>query len=406
MFKNLISLTMKSNSWKISQISIILNESLLGFLTAFLIIYGVSEQNILLILTGIYFTVANIFNFGKKIISNRQKLIFNIGFFIVLLMLLSSYFMGDSLKIISLIVSAFLILLFKDLFGVNSFSEINKIADINNINSVQLLSFSVIMSMFFTAIMLPILGFTFDYNSDYVFFISAIIISLILYLINFKLKDTKKDQINKIENFKIPKEIFLQCLLSTMYNAVSFLTMRFIVPIFIIEIGIKYGLNENMFKYIGSFLGVLALLNLVSKFTNPDIKINSNSLMFVNYFIGMICFMGIGLIYFFINNVENINNLHWYFAFIALLLFIYNFTTKFWSIGFIDSLKNESEKHKNPETAYKQYLNIFMAFKSYGAFLGFAISFIFYSFLNIETILILISFLSLIYGLYAKIKLN
>lgn len=398
----LIKFTFSSNSWKLAQFSLILNESLLGFLTGFLIIYGFAEQYILLALSFLYFFVATFFLLFKNIILNKEKIIFNIILISVFVFSISSYFFID-LKIFTIILSSFLVLLFKDLSGVNSFSEINSIAEKNNINTVQLLSFSVIISMLISAFMFPFLGFVFDYNSDLVFLLSTFLIFIILYFINFRLK-FKFQQKTLKNKLKTPKIVLFQCFLSTLYNSSSFLITRFTIPLFIIEIGQKYNFNGGFFKYIGAFLGFIALLNLVSRFSNPKIKIDPIKMMFLNYFISIFCFILIGILFYMVRIEENMKILNYYLLLIALLFCIYNFSSKFWSIGFLENLKNLSKEHstsENSELLYKSYLNIFMSYKNYGAFLGFFFSFVFYSFMNVEIILIILGVISILYGFYS-----
>ncbi|MDP5039024.1 MAG: hypothetical protein NWP80_01095, partial [Candidatus Gracilibacteria bacterium] len=327
----------------------------------------------------------------------------------LLLIFLSVFAYFFSGEYIYFLCSVIFVMTSRDLFNTNSYGELNNIADKNKINPTKLIGFSYILGVVIAVLLLPFFGLIADDNLIYfTYFLMFLITVIFFYFLIINYKEFKTKTIVKFEKFKTPKTVYLQSLLSALCGITVFFGVRFLFPVFLYSVAVKYGLDKNIFSIIGIFAGIIALLNLISK---KEINLPKNKdLMINNYLLYVFCRFLFGILFYVFLQLDNKIFEYIIIFFVIILNIIMEYSSKIWSIGFIQTLKEQSHFYqKDPNKVnltYNSYLSTFVIFKALGGALAFGIAYLLYFILNLEIILIIFSVISIIYGIYIKKYFN
>lgn len=404
----LTKLTFLSSSWKISQLLNIVNEVIMKFLTILLLVLSYDKQEVILVFFIFYF-----FNFiflliYKKILFKFKNLFYSIFLILIFLSILLYFITWEYIYFLS---SAIFVMTSRDLFNTNSYWELNNIAEKNNIDNTKLIWFSYILWVVLSIFALPFLWLVADKNISYfIYFILILIFFIFSYFlfVNFKKQTDSNWWKEEFIKIKTPKTVYLQSLLSTLCNSTSFFWNRFLLPLFIYNVALKYWFDKNVFSIIWIFAWLIALLNLISKKTSSISR--NKDLMFNNYLIYILCWFLFWVSFLLFLKLNNSFLEIFLIIFVIILNILMEYSSKLWSIWFIQTLKDQSNYYNKVDKQsfdyYNSYLTTFMIFKSLWWFIWFWLAYILYFTFNLEFIVIIFSVISIIYWIYLKKYFN
>jgi len=378
-----------------SQLLILIFTGLFNFFPLILLKMGVPEDKIILSFSVFYFVNFLMLFFSRKLFfnnSNNFLLILMISFSTLLILYLLH------INVIFILLATAIVFVIKDFINVNFYSKISDISTKENLNSQNIIATSLLIMMLISALFNPVIGSLFDLNLKYGITLTLFMSFFITYILIKNKPNTviKKTTLNKLT---LSRRTHFHCILSFLYNSTSFFCFFFIVPSSIYKIARQFGFDENTFKIMGLILGVSALFSIANF---NKIKIESFKLLFINYFLGIFCWVLIALTYYFFENETIKNNYILGFLFIIPFLTV-QVSSKLWSAGFIDYLKNivnNEHKESNQLEAHKQSLSLFMIYKTLGGFYGFFIAFIFSNSLDYSYVVFINSTIAFLYGFF------
>lgn len=401
----LTKLTFSSKSWKISQLLNIITEVVMKFLTIMLLVLSYDKKEVILVFFWFYF-----FNFIFLIIYKRVlfrfKKIFYSTFLVLIFLSVLTYFLTQNYLFFLMCIT--FVMTSRDLFNTSSYWELNNIAEKNNVEWTKLVGFSYVLWVVLSVFAVVFSGIIADNNLKYfIYFLMFLIFFVFIYFLINNKKELKSNAKIIFKKIKTPKTVYLQSMLSTLCNLTSFFWFRFLFPVFLYSVAIKYWLDKNIFSIIWIFAWVIALLNLISK---KEINLPKNKdLMINNYLIYVFCWFLFWVLFYTFLKIDNKIFEYIIIFFVIILNIIMEFSSKLWSIWFIQTLKDQASFYSNKEEnsdIYNSYLTTFVIFKALGWTLAFWLAYLLYSILNLENIIIIFSVISIIYWIYIKKYFN
>lgn len=403
-FKTLFSLLIKSPSWKFSEVLGVTGESFHVFMTMILIGLSYSEKQILFAFACFYLLSYLCLVFGKKLFIHYQKPTLTISFLLIIGSLVVFLLTPKEGGYIALVVSGALIYVLKDWFRVELFNDIASIAANHSIYSSKLISFSLIVTMIMPVIFMPVFGIVLDIShvAFGVFVLGVSSILLLVYWIENIQIQVEPDE-NDRAVIKTPWSVYIQCLLSSFMNATSFISKRFILPLIILKVSELYGISDDVFKILGLFFGIFALIALINKLSRTQTDINAFRLMMINYGLCLLAWVGVVFVYYQLQNASNTDNALMLLAVAVLMILVQEISSRFWTAGFLEYLKSQSNHYAQTSGVdsgdlNKQFLSTFMIFKSIGGACGFALAFAVYDLWNVAFPVSVMITLALLYG--------
>lgn len=400
MIFNDLKIILKSHGWQTFQLISLNFFVLFNFFSLILIKEGISKHIILLFFSIFYISnVIVLLLTTNKYIDNGKKILTTLISLFLLFILIFN--LNSKYGYLFLFISTGLLFLIKEFTNINFLKEIYLESEKNNIDSQNLITLSLFIGMLLPSFYNPFMGFLFNININYGLSLIFISMLLSLYFVAKRNKNIIKIKSPILDFKQIPNSVYLQCLLSLFYNNICFFCKFFLIPFAILKFSQEYGFSKDVFKILGLFLGLSALLSFIK--LNKIKKINSFNLMLTNYFIGIICFLIIIVDFCLFKNHILKNQIVIISLFIVTFIII-EITTKLWSAGFIESLnqivRNINTNEDAQENNHNKIFSIFMIFKSLGGFFGFFITFLFYNLLNFEYIMFFTIFIGIAYGFF------
>lgn len=401
----LTKLTFSSKSWKISQLLNIITEVVMKFLTIMLLVLSYDEKEVILVFFWFYF-FSFIFLIIYKRVLFRFKKIFYSTFLVLIFLSVLTYFLTQNYLFFLMCIT--FVMTSRDLFNTSSYWELNNIAEKNNVEWTKLIGFSYVLWVVLSVLALPFSGIIADNNLNYfIYFILIVIFLIFFYYTYINFKDFKNKEVVSKNKIKTPKTVYLQSLLSSLCWTTAFFGVRFLFPLFMLNVFSKYWLDKNIFFIIWVISWIIALLNLISR---KGIKLPKNKdLMINNYLIYVFCWFLFWVLFYIFFKIDN-KILEYIIIFLVIILnIIMEFSWKLRSVWFIQYLKDQAHFYSNNEKTtdtYNSYLTTFVIFKALGWAFAFWLAYLLYSILNLENIIIIFSVISIIYWIYIKKYFN
>lgn len=393
MLKKLTYTLYNCNKWKLSQLSIIIIEAILGFLTLILLNQDITTQQVYFFWIGI--NVVNLilfFTFGTKLYTLPKKYTNIILGIIIGCFSLPIITSNNIIQLIGLSFSTCLLLTIGRKFCINSRVRITEIACKQSLQPLKLLSLSQILNNLLLAILLPVFALVYQTHPHAKYVVFLVITLIIAYYYN-KSKPLVKNQTKLIKKEPIPIKVKSLLIVSGIYYSLHFISIRILIPFIILKATTQLNIGKNPLKFLGLLLAVSTIIGLIKI---PKCNLNEHKLTIYCCIINTLIFGGIALG--FTYTKDNPNKL----VYIAMVIsyLISNVTIKLWSSGFTATLKKQAEMYKQDYTYYLH--NLSLASKT-GSTCGFILLGTLYHVLEPEQIILILSTIQLIYvAIYLK----
>ena len=379
--KEILATLFTTRSWVVSQILVIFTEITISFLAITLLKNNTEEKYIILMFALIY-----LFNF--ILLKYFRYIIFKYKYYTsVFLTLISSlsfinFIITNNIymQYLSMFISVASIMTLKDVYLPTSISGLQINSKNRNISSQKVIAGGMSFGLISIPVFISLFGVVKDFSVDLYYIFLSISLLLTMFLFNKRVVlpiDLKENNIN------IPYKVYCLCFLSLIVNMSSFIIMRFLFPIAILYFSQIYGIESNVYSFLGAVIALVSLITLASKkFSTKDI--NNTKLILVGYGICIFTLSIISVVAFLLkdNNLFAINNINIIFGVFVISYLINQIFARLWTIGFLEHMKKIAYLDSNKHDYYKVddinrvYLHLFLIFKSIGGFLGFSIVFI------------------------------
>jgi len=348
-------------SWRAQQSLVILSEAVISFLTLFLIKSGVAEVRILGLFALLYL------GGGLMVRLHLSRILHPM---IVPAGLAALAAAGALISIVTphpeaIVLAAIGVLTLKDLATSGAVGDVHRAADRIGMPPTRLVTTGMLIGALLMIAVLwggaQVLTFS---PALWIGLVAAAATSVLYLLLRGSIEIRRSKS-----RVVIPRDVRLTCTLSMVYNAVSFVGKRFLLPIAVAHAALTLNLGPDTYTSLGLILSLLVLLGLATRGLSGKMA-NPRVMMYGGFFSGLSLW---GILSASIAFLE----MTWGLALFAVgLLLMIEITAKVWTLGFIEVLRLEARRPDSPDKHNTElaYFGYFMEMKCYGASIGFLVA--------------------------------
>lgn len=402
----LLHYTFRIPQFPVIQAIATVNELIIAFMVAILIVFGFSEKDIVGLLGLMMLSCGGFLSLGREFYTrHRVAVVRSLLLFASAGMTAFAVF-ESALGAVCFVMASGSILCCRDIMAAQLHGSIREQSEQHGTDTAQIFAFVIGFGILFSSMMLYLMGLIADQHLS----IAILTLAFVVFMAALKLghgtpnQSTETKQAVEHNRLDIPASIYAQCLLSFCYNAVSYFGRRLAVPLLVIEAGRRFGFSDSLFSVLGLTVGLLALLGLVSQRVKGTGGMSPRTLMFLHYFIGIVTWLMVGLGLYAVEHFTEAA-LTWTLMALMVVMLGAEISSKLWSIGFMESIKLEALRYGNAcgkqTTDYQHaFLGVFLWMKNLGAGTGFILAYLMYD-LGVVGAMMALSLLAGVYGVLA-----
>tara|TARA_B100002049_G_C16085532_1_gene379318 strand:+ start:17276 stop:18502 length:1227 start_codon:yes stop_codon:yes gene_type:complete len=383
-----------ASRWKAFQLLTTAKVIVLSFLTVTLQTFGFTVKEALAVFAGMYFMSSILVKISKKQHLKNPVRLVRYGLIASSCFLMSfslTYNLIPTASLLLLTIGVTIISVVCDLFGSESLISIQSAADRNNVDNVVLMTVGGFVTSIIIAVAFPVFGTIADISPLLYIFSISILMLCVLFFKAFSLKNyiNKKPPIDK---FTPPRGLFG---MAVFFNSVSMVGRYFILPLYVADVALEYGLTGNVMRLIGIVLGVIALVAIVSRVSIKDINLPAQASMNVGFTVGVFSWVGIVIASLSKNTISNL-------LISVLLIVIFEITVKFWTAGYFGLLRkfaDEDEIGSSSEVRYSSYFASHLGTIKVCSGISFLLMYLLYDSIEPGKLVIISGFIAILYML-------